>query len=152
MEESMSAIASAYKLSGSEVQQAKMFLDQNDAKGFWRFMMEHEMMTFPYTGDVLGAVIPFLRERGIALPKPGPALLDGVRGVVVAGRAADFQGVSLGLSQLEVSDGALREYYRELYEHDWEEAALAMREGFAFIQRAIAAINEEDEMAVLSIV
>jgi hypothetical protein len=148
----MSMIAGAHKLDSLSVEDATKFLEQNDTKAFWRLMGDHEMMTFPYSGYVLAAVIPFLGTRGVNLPKPNPEVFVQANGILLAGTANDYKSASLALSQLEATDDELRKYYRELYEHDWEEAAGAMREGFAFLQRAIGAINSEDELVVISCV
>lgn len=153
---SVSAIATSYKITEASLAQGLELLNGNEYQKFWAFMKTHEVSTLPYSGYVLAAVIPFVQQRGIELPNARRVTLlsNGVAkrlGILVGGQAADYQVAAKSLAELQATDSELRQYYNDLYGHDWDEAATAMREGFAFIQQGIKSLNSEDELLMFSI-
>jgi hypothetical protein len=152
----MSAIARSYKIDKVQLPQGLAILERKEYKEFWKFMETFEVATLPYSGYVLAAVIPFMRTKGIRLPNAGNGALlsDAQRkqlGVVACGNATEYQSAGDDIAGLQTSDAELQKYYAELYEHDWDEAATAMHQGFAFILQGIRSLNSEDELLIFSI-
>jgi hypothetical protein len=52
---------------------------------------------------------------------------------------------------MQATDADLRQYYGELYATDWDQAAAAMRSGFAFIEQGIRSLNSDDELLIVMI-
>jgi len=50
-----------------------------------------------------------------------------------------------------VTDEELQQYYGELYGTDWDQAATAMRSGFAFIRQGIGSLSSGDELLIISV-
>ena len=152
----MSSIASAFKTTEQELSRVLQSIAKKDYASLREFRNACEIGTLPYSGYVLAAVIPFLAERGIQLPcgERIASLSDAARKqmrIVVCGRLADFESVADRISGLQATDDELRNYYKNLYEHDWDEAANAMRDGIAFIDRGIRALNSDEELLVFTI-
>ena len=151
----MSAVASAYKTTEAQLSEALSLRNQKQYQRFWEVFRTYEIATLPYSGYVLAAVIPFAQSKGIDLPTAcGTALSEADRaqlGVVACGKPVDYESVARGIAQLQVTDPELRQYYADLYTHDWDEAAKAMRHGFAFIQQGIEALNSGDQLLIFLI-
>jgi hypothetical protein len=152
----MSAIASAHKITEAELAHALAVLDRRGYPEFWKLLGTYQIGTLPYSGYVLAAVIPFAQQKGIQLPSArNGALFSDVQrkqlGVVACGNAAEYESVAKSIAQLQATDAELRQYYNELYAHDWDEASSAMRQGFSFIQQGIRALNADDELLIFSI-
>ena len=152
----MSAIASSYKMTEGQLSERLGMLDRNEHKNFWEFMRSCQVGTLPYSGYVLGALIPFVQSKGIQFPsaRNNPLLSDSQRkqlGIVACGKAGDYQNVANGLAGLQVTDVELRKYYAELYGHDWDEAPATMRQGFAFILQGIESLKSRDELLIFSV-
>lgn len=153
----MSAVASAYKLAPTQFLEALKLLDTNRHVEFWKCLKSYEIGTLPYSGYVMAAVIAYARRKGIVLPDGRrPATLSSIQrkelGIVACGVADDYRDAAKAIAVVEATDQELRQYYSELYAHDWQEAATAMRQGFAFILQGIHALNSGDELLIFSIV
>lgn len=153
----MSVIASAYKLAPPQLLDALKLLDTNRHDDFWKRLKSHEIGILPYSGYVMAAVIAYARRKGIVLPDGRRlATLSSIQrkelGIVACGVADDYRDAAKAIAVVEATDQELHQYYNELYAHDWQEAATAMRKGFAFILQGIQALNSDDELLMFSIV
>jgi len=71
--------------------------------------------------------------------------------IIACGKAADYENTAKALDDLQATDAELAQYYAELYQHKWDEAATAMWEGLAFVQRGIRSLNSDDEILIFRI-
>jgi len=63
----------------------------------------------------------------------------------------DYEIVAKGISELDVTDAELGQYYARLYSHNWDEASTAMRRSLQFIQQGIESVKSDSELLIFSI-
>ena len=151
----MSTIAAVYRIDIPSLTSAVGLWDQKKYAEFWEVMASCEPFSFPYSGYVLGAAIAFANSRGVKLPqKTDLQILSSEHrkaiGLLAMGNAADFAPAASGLADLRATDPEFRRFYNDLYDHDWDEAATAMREGFSFLERAIRTIEFTDDLLLVT--
>lgn len=152
----MSAIASAYRLDDASLAKAVSLMRGNEWSKLWNFMKSYEVETLAYSGYVLAAAIPFVQQKGIVLPKREDlAILSSTDrktlGLVALGNAVDYAAAAQGLANLSATNDELRQYYEQLYEHEWDQSAVAMREAFSFLERAIKSVKSSQALLLLMI-
>jgi hypothetical protein len=144
----LSQVASAFVLWTKEIEPLARLLAEKNHKAFWEGISKAGSITaeFDYSGSVLNVLLTYWEEHGVQMPlsldKPAFASLAAHDvGLQVCADYSDAEAAVEALEKLELNKDELQSYFNEFTHDDWDEAGVAMAEGWQYV---LAGLREVD--------